>query len=188
MTGNNRFITREERLEAVQRYLEQGLVLTDQIRSAEMQWQVLTGRAFSLSSPGDLSAERVQTSPSPEASFADPLETRSELEEKLAHLIRSLRSLREQMIRIINHDTIGNENLILTCRPFSKLRVAVCVLMSVGFACAVAFLPNVFSLNVFEMTARHWIMLSAITAAGVFVLIFGTLLVTPILKKLESNR
>ena len=124
MTGNNRFITREERLEAIQRYLEQGLVLTDQIRSAEMQWQVLTGRAFSLSSPGDLSAERVQTSPSPEASFADPLESRSELEEKLAHLIRSLRSLREQMIRIINHDTIGNENLILTCRYVRGMQYA----------------------------------------------------------------
>ena len=85
----------------MQRYLEQGLTLTDQIRSAEMQWQVLTEKAFSLSSPGDLSVERVQTSPAQEASFADPLETRSELEEKLVHLIRTLHSLREQMIRII---------------------------------------------------------------------------------------
>ncbi len=88
---------------------------------------------------------------------------------------------------VLSAGIIGLGNLILTCRPFSKLRVAVCVLMSVGFACAVAFLPNVFSLNVFEMTARHWIMLSAITAAGVAVLILGTLLVQPILRKLESK-
>ena len=128
MTGNNRFILPEERLEAVQRYLEQGLVLTDQIRSAEMQWQVLTGRAFSLSSPGDLSSERVQTSPAPEAPFADPLESRNELEEKLAHLIRSLRSLREQMIRIINHDTVGTENLILTCRYVRGMQYTVIAL------------------------------------------------------------
>ncbi|MBR4906326.1 MAG: HAD-IC family P-type ATPase, partial [Clostridia bacterium] len=87
---------------------------------------------------------------------------------------------------VLSAGVIGLGNLILTCRPFSKLRVAVCTLMSVGFVCAVAFLPNVFALNVFEMTVRHWIMLSAITAAGVAVLILGTLLVTPVLKKLES--
>ena len=86
---------------------------------------------------------------------------------------------------VLSAGVIGLGNLILTCRPFSKLRVAVCVLMSIGFVCAVAFLPNVFTLNVYEMTARHWIMLSAITAAGIFVLILGTLIVQPRVKKLE---
>ena len=89
---------------------------------------------------------------------------------------------------VLSAGVIGLGNLILTCRPFSKLRIAVCVLMSVGFVCAAAFLPNVFALNVYELTARHWIMLSAITAAGVAVLILGTLTVTPRVKKLESER
>lgn len=89
---------------------------------------------------------------------------------------------------VLSAGVIGLGNLILTCRPFSKLRIAVCVLMSVGLVCAVAFLPNVFALNVYELTARHWIMLSAITAAGVAVLILGTLAVAPMLKKLESRR
>ena len=89
---------------------------------------------------------------------------------------------------VLSAGVIGLGNLILTCRPFSGLRIAVCVLMSIGFVCAAAFLPRMFSLCVYEMTARHWIMLAAITAAGVAVLILGTLAVQPLLKKLESKR
>ena len=89
---------------------------------------------------------------------------------------------------VLSAGVIGLGNLILNCRPFSKLRIAVCVLMSVGFVCAVAFLPDMFSLNVYELTARHWIMLAAITAAGIIVLILGTLLVQPTLNKLERKR
>ena len=89
---------------------------------------------------------------------------------------------------VLSAGCIGLGNLILTCRPFSKLRILICALMCVGFTCAVAFLPKVFSLYVYEMTARHWIMLSAITAAGVAILILGTLLVQPVLKKLKANR
>ncbi len=59
--------------------------------------------------------------------------------------------------------------------------------MCAAFAAAVAFLPGMFALSVYEMNARHWIMLSAITAAGVAVLILGTLIVQPILRKLESK-
>ena len=88
---------------------------------------------------------------------------------------------------VLSAGVIGLGNLILTCRPFSKLRIAVCAAMSVGFVCVAAFLPAVFKLNVAEMTARHWIMLSAITAAGVAVLILGTLIVRPILLKLEKE-
>ncbi|MBQ2201357.1 MAG: HAD-IC family P-type ATPase, partial [Clostridia bacterium] len=89
---------------------------------------------------------------------------------------------------VLSAGVIGLGNLILTCRPFSKLRIAVCVLMWVAFASAVAFLPGVFSLSVYEMTARHWIMLSAVTAAGIVVLILGTLLVQRPLRKLESTK
>ena len=89
---------------------------------------------------------------------------------------------------VLSAGVIGLGNLILTCRPFSKLRVAVCAVMCVAFTAAVAFLPGVFALSVYEMTARHWIMLSAITAAGIFVLILGTLFVQPILDKLETKR
>ena len=87
---------------------------------------------------------------------------------------------------VLSAGVIGLGNLILTCRPFSKLRIAVCTAMSAGFVCAAAFLPDLFKLGVQSMTARHWIMLSAITAAGVAVLILGTLLVQPKVKKLES--
>ena len=89
---------------------------------------------------------------------------------------------------VLSAGVIGLGNLILTCRPFSKLRIAVCVLMWVAFASAVAFLPGGFSLSVYEMTARHWIMLSAVTAAGIVVLILGTLLVQRPLRKLESTK
>jgi cation-transporting ATPase E len=89
---------------------------------------------------------------------------------------------------VLSAGVIGLGNLILTCRPFSKLRIAVCAAMCAAFAAAVAFLPDMFALSVYEMTARHWIMLSAITAAGVAVLILGTLLVKPMLKKLDLKR
>lgn len=89
---------------------------------------------------------------------------------------------------VLSAGVIGLGNLILTCRPFSKLRISVCILMSAAFACAAAFLPKVFSLCVYEMTARHWIMLAAITAAGVAVLILGTLIVRPLLRKLETTK
>ena len=88
---------------------------------------------------------------------------------------------------VLSAGVIGLGNLILTCRPFSKIRIAVCAAMSVLFFCAVAFLPDWFMLNVHEMTYRHWVMFAAIVAAGIAVLILGTLIVRPILKKLERN-
>ena len=86
---------------------------------------------------------------------------------------------------VLSAGVIGLSNLILTCRPFSKLRIAICTAMCCGFAAAAAFLPGLFKLSVAAMTARHWIMLAAITAAGVMVLILVTLAVRPLLKKLE---
>ena len=102
---------------------------------------------------------------------------------------------------------IGLGNLILTCRPFSRLRVAVCSSMSALFAGVVALmgfaphirsdsgfcgflkrLPDVFSLCVNDLTSRHWIMLSAMTAAGVAVLIIGTLVLRPLRNRPEKPR
>lgn len=87
---------------------------------------------------------------------------------------------------VLSAGVIGLGNLILTCQPFSKLRVAVCSLMCAGFLAAVIWLPELFRLHISDMTGRHWIMLAAITAAGVAVLIIGTLIVRPMLKKLET--
>ena len=87
---------------------------------------------------------------------------------------------------VLSAGVIGLGNLILTCRPFSRLRVVICAAMSLGFAAVTAFLPHVFKLSTAEMTPRHWIMLAAITAAGVMVLLLGTLAVRPHLKKLEA--
>lgn len=89
---------------------------------------------------------------------------------------------------VLSAGVIGLGNLILTCRPFSRLRIVICTAMCAAFTAAVAFLPGMFALSVYTMTARHWIMLSAITAAGVAVLILGTLLVQPVLKKLDLKR
>ena len=82
---------------------------------------------------------------------------------------------------------IGLLNLMLTCRPFTKLRAVVCVLMCALFVCAVLLLPNFFKLAVFSMTARHWIMLAAIAAAGVAALLVGTLLLRKPLSRLDST-
>ena len=88
---------------------------------------------------------------------------------------------------VLSAGVIGLGNLILTCRPFSKLRIAVCAAMCVLFAASAAFLPDLFKLSVSAMTGRHWIMLAAITAAGVMVLLLGTLAVRPLLRRLEKH-
>ena len=107
----------------VRQYLEQGAVLQDQIRSLEIQWQVLNGRVFSLSSPGHMDADRVQTSPAQEASFVDPLEKRSETEEKICQSMQLMRALNEQIIGVINQYTSGSENLALTYRYIKGMKV-----------------------------------------------------------------
>ena len=85
---------------------------------------------------------------------------------------------------VLSAGVIGLGNLVLTCRPFSKLRAIVCAAMCALFVGAVAVLPGLFRLYTDAMTARHWIMLAAITAAGIAVLILTTLAVRPLLKKL----
>ena len=87
---------------------------------------------------------------------------------------------------VLSAGVIGLGNLILTCCPFSKLRMAVCCLMCAGFACAVAFLPSFFSLHVSAMTAQHWIMFATITAVGLAVLLIGSFALKPMIKRLET--
>ena len=124
MKRNNVSVDPEEHPALVRQFLEQGPVLQHQIQSREIQWQVLTGRAFSLSSPGHMTGNRVQTSPAQEASFADPLEKRNETEEKLQQSIRLMRALNEQIIGVINQYTTGSENLALTLRYVKGMKVS----------------------------------------------------------------
>ncbi len=89
-------------------------------------------------------------------------------------------------IAVLSAGVIGLCNLILTCLPFSKLRAAVCLLMCVGFAGGVALLPGVFALHTQVMAPQHWLLFAAVAAGGIAVLLIGSLLVRPMLKKLEA--
>ena len=88
---------------------------------------------------------------------------------------------------VLSAGVIGLGNLILTCRPFSKLRIAVCALMCAGFAGAAALLPDLFALHPETLSSSHWTMLAAMTAGGLAVLLLGTAAVRPILRKLETD-
>ena len=88
---------------------------------------------------------------------------------------------------VISAGVIGLGNLILTCRPFSKLRVAVCGLMCVAFAGAVLLFPDIFALHIGAMATRHFVMLAIMTAVGLAVLILGSFAVRPLLKKAEDG-
>lgn len=88
---------------------------------------------------------------------------------------------------VISAGVIGLGNLILTCRPFSKLRVAVCGLMCAAFAGAVLLFPDIFALHIGAMATRHFLMLAIMTAVGLAVLILGSFAVRPLLKKAEDG-
>ena len=78
---------------------------------------------------------------------------------------------------------IGLVNLILTCRPFTRLRIAVCTGMCLAFAAAVSFFPGVFFLQTQAFTAQNWLSLAIITACGIAVLLLGTKLA----RKMEQH-
>ena len=83
---------------------------------------------------------------------------------------------------------LGLANLILTCRPFTALRRIVCVVMSLAFAAAVAFLPKLFFLHTREMSGENWLTLGCIAAGGLVVLLALTALLKPRLQRLEKRR
>ncbi len=82
---------------------------------------------------------------------------------------------------------IGLANLALTCRPFTRLRVAVCIAMVIGYVGALAFLPKLFLLEIYAMTGTNWLQLAAITVTvgGLAVLLAGTKALTPAVRRLE---
>ncbi len=122
MNGNNSLNNPEDRLNAVRCYLEQGLTLADQVSAVKMQLQVLNSRAYSIPSSSAMSGVNVQTSPAQEAPFEEPVEKRSDLEEKLHQTIQLLHALQDQMISVINRYTVGLENLILTFHYISGMK------------------------------------------------------------------
>ena len=89
---------------------------------------------------------------------------------------------------VIAAGVIGLSNLILTCLPFSKLRIAVCALMCAGFAGAVSFFPGIFALAPQALTAGHWMLLAGMAAGGILVLLLGTLALRPIMRRLETAK
>ena len=91
-------------------------------------------------------------------------------------------------LAVISAGVIGLGNLMITCRPFSKLRIAVCIAMCIAFAGAVALFPSVFSLDLKPITTGQWLMLAGMTAIGIGVLIAGTILLRPVIKRLENEK
>ena len=87
---------------------------------------------------------------------------------------------------VIAAGVIGLGNLIITCTPFTGLRAAVCAAMCACFAGAVALLPGVFALHPQLLAAEHWLLLVLLCAGGLAVLVFGTLALRPLMKKLEQ--
>lgn len=74
--------------------------------------------------------------------------------------------------------SIGLVNLILTCRPFTRLRAVVCTAMCAAFAAAVVCLPEVFFLKPDGLRGGDWLTLAIITACGIALLLGGTRLGT----------
>ena len=87
---------------------------------------------------------------------------------------------------------IGLANLILTCQPFTRLRIRVCAAMCLCFALVAAFLeklPGAWRmdfLRVRQMASRDWLVLSGITFCGLALLALLTRLIRPRLQKLTT--
>ena len=91
----------------------------------------------------------------------------------------------------ISAGIIGLANLILTCRPFTRLRTAVCAAMCLCFALVTALLEALPFQSVLgflhtrDMAGSDWGILCAVTAGGLAVLLVLTRLVAPRLKRLS---
>ena len=90
-------------------------------------------------------------------------------------------------LAVLSAATIGLGNLILICRPFSKLRIAVCAAMTAAFVLIVGFIPDVFSLEAYRFTSGNWLMYIFMAIGGISTLIAARLAVRPFLKKLDSE-
>jgi cation-transporting ATPase E len=74
---------------------------------------------------------------------------------------------------VLSAGIIGLVNLVLTCRPFTKLRMVLCAAMAAIFAGALILLPELFFLHPAALSAGSWITLAVITACGVGILLLG---------------
>jgi DNA-directed RNA polymerase specialized sigma subunit len=107
---------RKNHRENVKKFLERTFDLNAGIQSAWEQIQEYQSRSYRLSSPSDFSAPRVQRSPSPEASFVDVVEKKTDFEAKMIKTLDELNARKNQIVSLINEYTEGRENRILTLR------------------------------------------------------------------------
>ncbi|MBQ9008466.1 MAG: HAD-IC family P-type ATPase [Clostridia bacterium] len=89
-------------------------------------------------------------------------------------------------LAVLSAGVIGLANLVLTCLPLSRLRLLICVAMSLSLSGIVSFFPGVFALHTTEMTAEHWMIFMGMTAIGLIILFLGTCCLRPVMKKLET--
>ena len=91
-------------------------------------------------------------------------------------------------VAALSAGVIGLGNLVLTCRPMTKLRAALCAVMAVAFVGAVSLLPETFLLRTRALSGNNWLALAGITAAGLAVLLKLTQILRTPLKRLEQGR
>ena len=75
---------------------------------------------------------------------------------------------------VLSAGTIGLFNLILTCRPFTELRITLCAAMTAAFAGAVLLFPKLFFLHPEALSPGNWLTLAAVSACGVCILLLGS--------------
>ena len=75
---------------------------------------------------------------------------------------------------VLSAGIIGLCNLALTCRPFTRLRLALCAAMTAAFAGAVILFPQIFFLHPEALTGGNWLTLTVVTACGVGILLGGS--------------
>ena len=68
---------------------------------------------------------------------------------------------------------IGLVNLFLTCRPFTRLRIAVCSVMGAAYVAAVICFHDVFFLHTHAFSGGDWLTLVGITGFGIVLLLTG---------------
>ena len=85
---------------------------------------------------------------------------------------------------VLSAGSIGLVNLILTCRPFTRLRRVLCAVMSAALSGAVFLLPKLFFLAPEALTLGNWLTLVLVTGCGVGILLAGSVYAK---RKLEAG-